>query len=149
MFLGVSAFMTSCMSSFEKPYDKTEHGVKVKMNDSLTIAVDVIDEDIFHVVKNTGKKSTLPDYVVTLTPQDVSGVLMLKTVNLRSPLRAFQLLLMPAVILNISVRMVSVYWLKQKKKHISATMNLAHVLSLRASWPAMRHCTDWDSSRVE
>lgn len=71
MFLGVSAFMTSCMSSFEKPYDKTEHGVKVKMNDSLTIAVDVIDEDIFHVVKNTGKKSTLPDYVVTLTPQDV------------------------------------------------------------------------------
>ena len=70
-FSCISVFMVSCMSSYNNPYEKTEHGIKVNIKDSLTITVDVMDEGIFHVVKNTGKQLGIPDYVVTLTPQDV------------------------------------------------------------------------------
>ena len=53
------------------PYTLTGRGVTFK-KDSLHISVEVVDDNIFHVVKNTGQPQTLPDYVVTMTPQKVS-----------------------------------------------------------------------------
>ena len=62
-----------CSSKFKHNIDKLEKGITIHQ-DSLLIKVEVIDEAIIHVTKELvgNEKSTIPDYVTVLKPQNIT-----------------------------------------------------------------------------
>ena len=69
----IANFLVACnQTEFKHNYSKDDHGITVQI-DSLTLQIEVVDNTIVHVTKSLQgvAKSTLPEYVVTLSPQNV------------------------------------------------------------------------------